>query len=126
MPMINSEFHQVSSAIKQRPDPLTDIHPETARGLGIADGDWVWAETVNGRIKQRARLTDEVHPAVVRVQYGWWFPQMPGEEPGLHGVWESNANILCSIDPEYCNAEVGGWPLSGILCKIYKVEPETS
>jgi anaerobic selenocysteine-containing dehydrogenase len=120
MPMYQSELRQIPSAIKLHPDPITDIHPETARGLGIADGDWVWIETVRGRIKQRARLCDEVHPAMVRVQHGWWFPQMPGEEPSLHGLWESNANVLCPIEPEYCNVEIGGWPHTALLCKIYK------
>lgn len=120
MPMYHSELRQIPSAIKLHPDPITDIHPETAEGLGVADGDWVWIETVRGRIKQRARLCDEVHPAMVRVQHGWWFPQMPGEEPFLHGLWESNVNVLCPVDREYCNVEIGGWPHTALLCKIYK------
>ena len=121
MPMYHSELRQIPSAIKLHPDPITDIHPETATRLGIAEGDWVWIETPKGKIKQRARLSDEVHPAMVRVQHGWWFPQMPGEEPSLHGLWESNINVLCPIDPEYCNVEVGGWPHTALLCKVYKI-----
>ncbi|MFC2067799.1 molybdopterin-dependent oxidoreductase [Chloroflexota bacterium] len=120
MPMYHSELRQIPSAITLHPDPITDIHPETARGLGIVDGDWVWIETLRGRIKQRARLCDEVHPTMVRVQPGWWFPQIPGEEPSLHGLWESNANILCPVEREYCNIEIGGWPHTALLCKIYK------
>ncbi len=120
MPMYHSELRQIPTAIKANPDPLTDIHPDTAKRLRIADGDWVWVETLRGRIKQRARLCDKVHPSVVRVQHGWWFPNMPGEEPCLHGIWESNANILCPIEPEYCNVEIGGWPHTALLCKIYK------
>jgi len=121
MPMYHSELRQISSAIKQRPDPLTDIHPQTAKSLGIADGDWVWIETLRGKIKQRARLSDEVHPSVVRVQHGWWFPETSGEAPSLHGLWESNANVLCPVDPEYCNVEIGGWPHSALLCRINKI-----
>jgi len=122
MPMYHSELRQITSAIKQRPDPLTDIHPQTAKSLGIADGDWVWIETLRGKIKQRARLTDEVHPSVVRVQHGWWFPEMPGEAPSLHGLWESNDNILCPVDSEYCNVEIGGWPHSALLCRVDKID----
>ena len=120
--MYHSELRQITSAVKLHPDPITNIHPETARGLDIADGDWIWIETPKGRIKQRARLTDEVHPAMVHVQHDWWFPQMPAEEPSLHGLWESNVNILCPIEREYCNVEIGGWPHTALLCKIYKNE----
>jgi thiosulfate reductase/polysulfide reductase chain A len=120
MPFYHSELRQIQSAIRDHPDPVTDINPETARKLGVSDGDWIWIETLRGRIKQRARLTDEVHSAMVRVQHGWWFPDMPGAKPSLHGVWESNSNVLCPVDAEYCNAEVGGWPHTALLCKVYK------
>ena len=119
MPFYHSEMRQIASAIGKHPDPLTDIHPKTARELGIADGDWIWIETPRGKIRQRALLTDEVHPAMLRVQHGWWFPAEPGAEPSLHGVWKSNANVLCPVDPEYCNPEVGGWPHTALLCKVY-------
>ena len=33
---------------EQHPEPLMDIHPDTARGLGIADGDWAYIETREG------------------------------------------------------------------------------
>jgi thiosulfate reductase/polysulfide reductase chain A len=120
MPFYHSEMRQIQSAIQEQPDPITDIHPKTARELGISNNDWVWIETQRGRIKQRARLTDEVHPAMIRVQHGWWFPEKPGAEPSLHGVWESNSNVLCPVGPEYCNAETGGWPHTGLLCKVLK------
>ncbi len=53
---------------------------------------------------------------------GWWFPELPGEEPWLHGVWESNVNVLTEDDPKVCNKISGGWPLKTGLCKIYKVK----
>jgi anaerobic selenocysteine-containing dehydrogenase len=118
MPFYHSELRQIPSAIRERPDPVTDIHPKTAQDLGIADDDWVWIETMRGRIRQKAHLTDEVHPAMIRVQHGWWVPAMPGGEPSLHGVWESNSNVLCPVGAEYCNPEVGGWPHTGLLCKV--------
>ena len=93
-----------------------DRHPPgNSTKTGISDGQWVWIETPRGKIKQRARLTDEVHPAMVRVQ----IPAMPGAEPSLHGVWESNSNVLCPCDPEQRNPEVGGWPHTALLCKVY-------
>jgi anaerobic selenocysteine-containing dehydrogenase len=120
MPFYHSELRQIPSAMEKHPDPLADIHPKTAQELGISNGDWVLIETPRGKIRQRARLTDEVHPAMVRAQHGWWFPGMSGAEPSLHGIWESNSNVLCPIGPEYCNPEVGGWPHTALLCKVYK------
>ena len=123
LPMYHSELRQIRSAREIIPDPIIDIHPETARELDIANDDWVWVETQRGRIKQRARLTGGVHPRMVHVQHGWWFPETSGEDPGLHGVWESNANVLCTDDPEYCSKEIGAWPDTAILCKVYRATP---
>jgi len=120
MPFYHSEMRQLPSAIQEQPDPLTDIHPDTARRLGISNGEWMWIETPRGKIKQRARVTDEVHPATLRVQHGWWFPDRPAAEPSLHGIWESSSNVLCPVSPEYCNPEVGGWPHTALLCKAYR------
>ncbi len=120
MPFYHSELRQIKSAIREQPDPLVDIHPNTAQELRISDDEWVWIETLRGKIRQKARLTDEVHPAMVRVQHGWWFPAKPDGEPSLHGIWESNSNVLCPVDAEYCNPEVGGWPHTGLLCRVYK------
>jgi thiosulfate reductase/polysulfide reductase chain A len=121
MPFYHSELRQIPSAIQKQPDPVADIHPKTAQEVGISSNDWIWIETLRGRIKQKARLTDEVHPAMLRAQYGWWFPDRPPADPSLHGLWESNANVLCPVSAEYCNPEVGGWPHTGLLCKIYRV-----
>jgi anaerobic selenocysteine-containing dehydrogenase len=38
---------------EQHPDPLMDINVDTAREIGISEGDWVNIETRRGVIKQR-------------------------------------------------------------------------
>ena len=38
------------------------VHRETAAELGLADDDWVWIESVNGRVKGQIRLVDGVNP----------------------------------------------------------------
>jgi len=105
---------------KLHPQPVVQIHPDTAAKLSVVDGDWVWIETKRGRIRQKAQLFDGLEPDVVHAQYAWWFPELPGEEPWLYGVWESNVNVLTNDDPEVCNEITGGWPLKTALCKIYK------
>jgi thiosulfate reductase/polysulfide reductase chain A len=123
MPMFHSEHRQLGIGMRERhPEPLMDIHLETARKFGIAEGDWVWIETRRGRIKQKARFNSGILPTVVNVEAGWWFPEMPGAEPSLHGLWESNANVLTAIDDEFLDPLTGGWASRALLCKVYKVE----
>jgi thiosulfate reductase/polysulfide reductase chain A len=106
----------------QHPDPLVEIHPDTARELGIADGEWVYIETRRGVIKQKAKVTEAIHPKVINVEHGWWFPEQPAQEPWLHGLWQSNANVLTDDDPDNCDRLSGGGALRALLCKVYKVQ----
>ena len=122
MPMHHSEHRQWGIGTREKyPNPLMDIHTETAEKLGIADGDWVWIETKRGRIKQRARVSDGILPNVVNVQHGWWFPEQSGSEPCLHGLFDSNANVLTMDHPDICDPLTGGWCNRALLCRVYKV-----
>ncbi|MCX8032263.1 MAG: molybdopterin-dependent oxidoreductase [Thermoleophilia bacterium] len=122
-PMFHSENRQLGIGTREQyPDPVMDIHPETARTLDIEEGDWVFVETRRGVIRQRAHLTDEIDPRVINVQSHWWFPELPPREPWLGGLWESNANVLTwADDPETFDPVTGGWPLRALLCKVYKM-----
>lgn len=118
----HSEYRQISSLRAKEPDPLVEIHPETARSHGIGQGDWVWIETSRGRIKQKARLTSGIDPRVVNVQHGWWFPGKQSASD-RYGVWEANANVLTNNAPPYDSA-MGTYQLRALLCKIYPVSKE--
>ncbi len=121
-PMYHSENRQIDSLRKQHPDPIAQVNPQTATELGIEDGDWIWIETPRGRIRHKCRHFSGIDRRVVHVQHGWWFPELPGEEPWLHGMWESNVNVLTTDDPDQCNEASGGWPLRALLCKVYKAK----
>lgn len=114
-----SEGRQIAQLREKAPDPLVDIHPDTARGLHIADGDWIWIETprVKGeQVKFKARLTTDIDPRVVHAAYGWWFPEKPCPE---HGCFDSNINVVLSADSprdEVC----GSVPTKSTLCRVYK------
>lgn len=121
-PYYHSEHRQVQSLREMHPDPIVQIHPNTAKQLGIQEGDWVWIESPRGRIQQKYRPFLGMDARVVHVQHGWWFPEEEGAEPSLHGVWKSNCNVLTNDDPDICNEVSGGWPLRAFLCKVYKAE----
>ena len=117
----HSEHRQYGTGLRElQPDPIVEIHPETARSLGIEDGVWVWIESRHGKCKQKAKLTPIIHPKVVNAQHSWWFPEKPMEEPSLGGVWESNINLLFPSD---LRSKTGfGYPFKSWICKVYKEE----
>jgi thiosulfate reductase/polysulfide reductase chain A len=118
----HSEHRQIDSIRRRHPHPLVQINPETAAKLGIEDGDWVWIESPRGRVRMKCKLFTGIDPRMVHCEHGWWFPELPGEEPWLHGVWESNVNVLTDDDPDVCDKAGGGWPLKWALCRVYKAK----
>jgi anaerobic selenocysteine-containing dehydrogenase len=116
-PWSHSQNRQIDSLRSLRPEPVVNIHPETAAQLGIKENDMVYIETKRGRIKQRAALTDWLDPRVIVVDDAWWFPEKGLAE--LYGWAEANSNILTSNQPPY-SPELGTTNLRGIFCKVYK------
>jgi thiosulfate reductase / polysulfide reductase chain A len=122
-PLFHSENRQLGIGMReQHPNPLMDIHPDTASKYGIVDGDWAWIETKRGVIKQKAHVTEAIHPKVVNVEANWWFPEQPRQEPWLMGIFQSGANVLTLNDLDACDPISGGWAMRALLCKVYKVQ----
>ena len=115
----HSEGRQIPALRRRVPDPLVEIHPETAKQANIEDGEWVWIETpqVKGqRVRLKAKLTTDVHPRMIHARHGWWFPEEPAPE---HGCFESNINVVITDDPpreEIC----ASIRTRGTLCRVYK------
>ena len=121
MPFHHSEHFQIKELRFLCHEPYMDINPATAAELGIKEGDWVWIETRRGRIKQKANLTQGVHPRVIVTQRGWWYPERDMRDPEFGGFLESNTNVLTSTSDEHCDPISGTWANRGLLCKVYKV-----
>ena len=102
----NSRYRNLPTLRKLCTAPLIEINPETARSIGIADGDMVRVNTVRGSIAIEARLTEDIHPRVVSMLHGW------SSDTG------ANANYLTdnsAVDP------VSSFPEhKSILCRIMK------
>jgi anaerobic selenocysteine-containing dehydrogenase len=117
-PFFHSELRQIPALRRANPDPLVEIHPDTAHSLGIADGDWIWIETPVARVQLKARLWKGVAPDVVSAQHAWWFPEAG---PPDYDWQRSNVNLLfgdTGFDPE-----TGSEPLKSALCRVYPVSP---
>ena len=120
-PYYASEFRQVKSIRRRHPKPMVEMSPATANQLGLKEGNSVWIETPEGRIRHTLAFA-EMLPNIVSIEYGWWYPEKSAEEPHLGGLWESNANVLTSADTAECDPILGQWNYRSIPCKVYKVE----
>ena len=120
MPYYHSEYRQVKGCRERYPDPYFQIHPETAANLGIGDGMWCWIETLRGKCLQRAKLDSGIMPQVVSAQHGWWFPELPEEDPWLGGWFISNINMCTDNAVENCCKLSGVYNMKLAQCKVYK------
>ncbi|MDP2916789.1 MAG: molybdopterin-dependent oxidoreductase [Dehalococcoidia bacterium] len=100
--------------------PILQINPETAKKLGIEDGDWVWVESPRGRIRQKVRCFPGIDRRVVMATANCFYPEEPPQS--FHGLFISNPNVLTDNghqDPMY-----GSPDLTCLLCKVYKCSKE--
>jgi anaerobic selenocysteine-containing dehydrogenase len=118
--MTQSQCAGLPSIRRKMPYAYVEIHPETAKEYGIEDGDMVYIETKNGKIKQQAKVTDSIHPKVVCATFGWWqgCPQLGIPQPDPFGPEGSNYSLL--ISSELSDPISGSYPLNGYLCSIKK------
>jgi anaerobic selenocysteine-containing dehydrogenase len=111
-----SEHRQSSLLRKTHPDPLVEMHPETAAERDIADGDWVRIQSPRGEVRMRARVWDGIDRRVVAAEFGWWFPE---KGPPDFGWSESNINILTDDGPPL-DPGMGATNLKALMCQIVK------
>lgn len=116
---VHSQDRNLDVLRKCNPRPLVMIHPDTAAGLGIHEGDEVFIENKRGRIKQTATLSEDIDPRVISVAYGWWFPEKGPS--GEFGWAEANINILTDDAPPY-SPEIGSPSMRGFVCRVYKAD----
>jgi anaerobic selenocysteine-containing dehydrogenase len=67
----HTQFHQIPSLIKRENEGTVDLHPEDARHRNIAAGQWLTVSSPRGQIRMKARISEAVHPGVVRIAWGW-------------------------------------------------------
>ncbi len=118
----HSEHRMIPWLRQIDPDPVVEIHPDTANLLNIGDGEWVWVQNWQGRAKFKAKVTPVVPRWMVMAAQGWWFPEKSAPEPSLFGVWESNINQLLPMG--YQGKDGLGAPIKHSLCKVYKISEE--
>ncbi len=117
----HSEHRMIPWLREIDPDPIVEIHPKTAKELGIIDGEWVYIENKRGRVKAKAQVTLVTHPRVVTCCHGWWLPETEGKEPYLFGIWEYNINNLVPMGTQ-SRSGYGGATYRNGLCRLTKIK----
>jgi anaerobic selenocysteine-containing dehydrogenase len=105
------------------PEPLIEVHPQTAAELGIAEGEWVWAENNHGRAKFKVQITPTAHPKIVSVGHGWWLPETDGTAPSLFSYEDHNCNQLVPMGTQ-SRSGYGGSAYKTVLCRLRKIDQE--
>lgn len=114
----HSEHRQIPHLRAMHPDPILQIHPDTAHAYGLDEGDWAWVENDRGRAKRRVRLTTALDPRVCSTDHAWWCPEAPAAlDEGLYGLWDLNINQLITWQPGKSGL---GSNYKTLLCKVYK------
>jgi anaerobic selenocysteine-containing dehydrogenase len=111
----NSNGHPLSTLRRLLPEPLVEIHRDTATNRGIADRSLAWVETPHGKLKMRVHHSDRTRPDVVSVPHGWWQPADAGPD---FAIFDICSNVLLGSDPDNCDPILGSSPLKAMLCEI--------
>jgi anaerobic selenocysteine-containing dehydrogenase len=100
----HSELKNIGMLREITPELLITIHPDTARNLGISDGDSVIVESLRGSMEAKAGITEGIDPRVIQVPSHW---------PGTN-----NVNLI--MDNENCAPMIGSAQLRCQLCRVRK------
>lgn len=64
------------------------VHPETAKGVGVGDGEAVFIETLVGKLEARVKLSTAILPGVV------WTPSHPAPKSPFTGSQGTSVNTI--------------------------------
>jgi assimilatory nitrate reductase catalytic subunit len=66
-----TQTRRIGPLVDHYPEPRLELHPVLAATLGIADGDWVTAESRRGHCTLRASVVRTIRPDTVFIPYHW-------------------------------------------------------
>jgi anaerobic selenocysteine-containing dehydrogenase len=115
----HSEHRQLPWCRELWPTPRVELNPSDAEQLGVKQGDWVWIENENGKVRQTVDVYYGIKRGVANANHTWWYPEL--SEPGKGWELSSINNLVYPYD---CDPLCGATALRAYLCKIYKATPE--
>ncbi|MCC6779167.1 MAG: molybdopterin-dependent oxidoreductase [Hyphomicrobiales bacterium] len=116
----HAEHRMIPWLREKLPDPTVEIHPDTAKRYGVADGEWIYLENDMGRVKRKVQISRKVRPHHVHTMHGWWLPELDGAAPSLFGVWDYQINKIIP-GPQCSKSGFGGGQYKTTLCTLRKI-----
>ena len=117
----HSEHRQLPWCRELWPVPRLEMNPVDAERIGVTQGDWVWIETDQHKIREVVDLYYGIAPGVVNAEHQWWYPEL--NQPD-HGYTLSGVN--CLIDRHAQDRICGSSNLRAYGCKVYKATEDNS
>ncbi|MDD3653950.1 MAG: molybdopterin-dependent oxidoreductase [Desulfotomaculaceae bacterium] len=103
---IGAQMHDVPGLRALMPEPAAMINPVTARKYDIIDGEMMGVETPRGKIKIRAKVTEDIRPGAVSIPHGW-----------------AQANVNLLLDSKVRDKVSGYITMRGNACRLVKIDP---
>lgn len=66
-----TQTRRIGPLVEQFPEPRIEMHPRLAESIGVADGDWVTAESRRGDCTLQALVVTTIRPDTVFIPYHW-------------------------------------------------------
>lgn len=111
----HSQFRGLHSLREKMPDPLIELHPDTAKLRHIEELDWVVIRTPHGAIRARAKFNMSLEKDVVCAQFGW-----PDQRDSGTAAESASWNFSKLISNEFYDPISGSFPLRTGACQLEK------
>jgi anaerobic selenocysteine-containing dehydrogenase len=109
---VHTRFRNLQPMKKLYPVPLFFIHPIDADDRGIRENDIVEIQSPRGMIQVEARITENVGPGLVAIDFGWGNPS------------DKRSNINTLTPDEVWDPISGGYPNRLFVCEAKKSSQE--
>jgi anaerobic selenocysteine-containing dehydrogenase len=109
----HSQFRNLASLRDKMPDPLIELHPDTAKVGHIKELDWVIIHTPHGAVRARAKFNRSLERDVVCAQYGW-----SDKTDASAGADNISLNFSKLISNEFYDPISGSFPLRTYACRL--------
>ncbi len=108
---IHTRFRNIPALRKLEPEPLIRLSPEDAESRGIKDSGLTTVKSPQGTIEVRAKVTGEVSPGVVIIDFGWGNP------------WDQKANVNLLTSDQDRDPISASTPNRRFRCQVTRVSP---
>jgi anaerobic selenocysteine-containing dehydrogenase len=103
---VHTRFRNLPVLTNRYPDPLIMVHPLDAEKRGIKQNDRVEVKSPRGKIEVKAKITEDVKPGLVAVDFGWGNPT------------DQKASMNALTNDEVWDPVSGGYPNRLFVCEI--------